>query len=260
MAHLLGAENISLEFPTKQVFKNLTIGVNEGDRIGIVGRNGDGKSTLMKLLSKRMEPDSGRVTHRSDLRIGILDQSDVLDHSMTIGEAVVGNTPEHVWAGNAKVRDVIGGLLNDLDWSKPVGQLSGGQRRRVALAALLAKDWDIVMLDEPTNHLDIEGVAWLAEHLNQRWPASQGGLLVVTHDRWFLDAICTIPGKYTTGSSTHSRVVMPPTFFNAPSVTAVRQLARRGVRTCFARSLPGFAAEHRHAPANRSSVSMPRPS
>ena len=192
MAHLLGAENISLEFPTKQVFKNLTIGVNEGDRIGIVGRNGDGKSTLMKLLSKRMDADSGRVTHRSDLRIGILDQSDVLDHSMTIGEAVVGDTPEHMWAGNPKVRDVISGLLNDLDWAKPVGQLSGGQRRRVALAALLAKDWDIVMLDEPTNHLDIEGVAWLAEHLNQRWPASQGGLLVVTHDRWFLDAICTL--------------------------------------------------------------------
>jgi ATPase subunit of ABC transporter with duplicated ATPase domains len=192
MAHLLGAENISLEFPTKQVFKNLTIGVNEGDRIGIVGRNGDGKSTLMKLLSKRMEADSGRVTHRSDLRIGILDQADVLDHSMTIGEAVVGETPEHVWAGNPKVRDVISGLLNDLDWAKPIGQLSGGQRRRVALAALLAKDWDIVMLDEPTNHLDIEGVAWLAEHLNQRWPASQGGLLVVTHDRWFLDAICTL--------------------------------------------------------------------
>ena len=192
MAHLLGAENISLEFPTKEVFKNLTIGVNEGDRIGIVGRNGDGKSTLMKLLSRRMQPDSGRVTHRSDLRIGILDQADVLDHNMTIGEAVVGDTPEHVWAGNPKVRDVIGGLLNDLDWSKPIGQLSGGQRRRVALAALLAKDWDIVMLDEPTNHLDIEGVAWLAEHLNQRWPASQGGLLVVTHDRWFLDAICTL--------------------------------------------------------------------
>ncbi len=192
MAHLLGAENISLEFPTKEVFKNLTIGVNEGDRIGIVGRNGDGKSTLMKLLSRRMQPDSGRVTHRSDLRIGILDQADVLDHSMTIGEAVVGDTPEHVWAGNPKVRDVIGGLLNDLDWAKPIGQLSGGQRRRVALAALLAKDWDIVMLDEPTNHLDIEGVAWLAEHLNQRWPASQGGLLVVTHDRWFLDAICTL--------------------------------------------------------------------
>jgi len=192
MAHLLGAENISLEFPTKEVFKNLTIGVNEGDRIGIVGRNGDGKSTLMKLLSKRIEADSGRVTHRSDLRIGILDQSDVLDHSMTIGEAVVGDTPEHVWAGNAKVRDVIGGLLNDLDWVKPIGELSGGQRRRVALAVLLAGDWDIVMLDEPTNHLDIEGVAWLAEHLNQRWPASQGGLLVITHDRWFLDEICTL--------------------------------------------------------------------
>ena len=192
MAHLLGAENISLEFPTKVVFKNLTTGVNDGDRIGIVGRNGDGKSTLMKLLSKRMEPDSGRVTHRSDLRIGVLDQSDVLDHNQTIGEAVVGDTPEYVWAGNPRIRDVIAGLLNDLDWAKPIGELSGGQRRRVALAVLLAQDWDIVMLDEPTNHLDIEGVAWLAEHLAQRWPTNQGGLLVVTHDRWFLDAICTL--------------------------------------------------------------------
>ena len=110
---------------------------------------------------------------------------------MTIGQAVVGEQAEHVWAGNAKVRDVIGGLLNDLDWAKPIGELSGGQRRRVALAALLAKDLDVVMLDEPTNHLDIEGVAWLAGHLKTRWPASQGGLFVVTHDRWFLDEVCT---------------------------------------------------------------------
>jgi ATPase subunit of ABC transporter with duplicated ATPase domains len=110
---------------------------------------------------------------------------------MTIGQAVVGDQAEHVWAGNAKVRDVIGGLLNDLDWAKPIGELSGGQRRRVALAALLAKDLDVVMLDEPTNHLDIEGVAWLAGHLKTRWPANQGGLFVVTHDRWFLDEVCT---------------------------------------------------------------------
>jgi ATPase subunit of ABC transporter with duplicated ATPase domains len=121
----------------------------------------------------------------------MLDQSDTLDPAMTIGQAVVGDQAEHVWAGNAKVRDVIGGLLNDLDWAKPIGELSGGQRRRVALAALLAKDLDVVMLDEPTNHLDIEGVAWLAGHLKTRWPANQGGLFVVTHDRWFLDAVCT---------------------------------------------------------------------
>ena len=188
---MLGAESVSLEFPTKEVFKSVTIGINDGDRIGIVGRNGDGKSTLMKILAKTLEPDSGRVTHRSNLRIGMLDQSDTLDPSMTIGQAVVGEQAEHVWAGNAKVRDVIGGLLNDLDWTKPVGELSGGQRRRVALAALLAKDLDVVMLDEPTNHLDIEGVAWLAGHLKTRWPANQGGLFVVTHDRWFLDEVCT---------------------------------------------------------------------
>ncbi len=192
MAHLLGAENISLEFPTKQVFQSVTIGINDGDRVGIVGRNGDGKSTLMKLLAKTLEPDAGRVTHRNNLRIGMLSQADSLDAKLSIGEAVVGDQPEHVWAGNAKVRDVIGGLLNDLDWSKPVGELSGGQRRRVALAALLTQDLDVIMLDEPTNHLDIEGVAWLAGHLKQRWPANQGGLFVVTHDRWFLDEVCTL--------------------------------------------------------------------
>ena len=112
---MLGAESVSLEFPTKEVFKSVTIGINDGDRIGIVGRNGDGKSTLMKILAKTLEPDSGRVTHRSNLRIGMLDQSDTLDPSMTIAQAVVGEQAEHVWAGNAKVRDVIGGLLNDLE-------------------------------------------------------------------------------------------------------------------------------------------------
>mgnify|MGYP000210941493 FL=1 len=137
MAHLLGAESLTLEFPTKKVFDNITIGVNEGDRIGIVGRNGDGKSTLLKLLNRRLEPDEGRITHRNGLTIGLLDQADVIDPGQTIGQAVVGNMPEHEWAGNAKIRDVIGGLLNDLDWQQQVGSLSGGQRRRVALAKLL---------------------------------------------------------------------------------------------------------------------------
>ncbi len=191
MAHLLGAENISHEFPTKRVFDSLTVGINEGDRIGIVGRNGDGKSTLLKILAKRMQPDEGRITWRGGLSVAMLDQSDTLDQSLTVAQCVVGDLPEHEWAGNAKIRDVISGLLNDIDWSATVGQLSGGQRRRVALARLLAGDWDVIMLDEPTNHLDIEGVAWLAGHLKNRWPASQGGLLVVTHDRWFLDEIST---------------------------------------------------------------------
>ena len=190
MAHLLGAETISLEFPTKTVFNEVTIGVNEGDRIGVVGRNGDGKSTLLKLLAKLQEPDSGRVTHRGGLKVGMLSQVDSFDDDATIGFAVVGHRPEHEWAGDPKVRDVLAGLLGDLDWQKRISELSGGQRRRVALAALLVGDWDILMLDEPTNHLDVEGVAWLAKHLNSRWSASQGGLLVVTHDRWFLDAVC----------------------------------------------------------------------
>ena len=190
MAHLLGAESISLDFPTKRVFNELTIGINEGDRIGVVGRNGDGKSTLLKLLSKQLEPNEGKVTHRGGLRVGVLDQTDSLDANDSIGNAVVGDAPEHIWAGDAKVRDVIAGLLNDLDWSRKIGELSGGQRRRVALAALLVQDLDVLMLDEPTNHLDVEGVAWLAEHLNSRWSKSSGGLIVVTHDRWFLDAVC----------------------------------------------------------------------
>ncbi len=190
MAHLLGAEDITLAFPTKEVFSGVTIGINEGDRIGVVGANGDGKSTLLKVLAKRLDVDSGRVTHRGGVRIGLLDQGDVLDGSLTIGAAVVGHTPEHVWAGDARVRDVISGLLNDLDWNQLVDELSGGQRRRVALAALLVQDLDIVMLDEPTNHLDVEGVAWLAKHLNARWSKTAGGLVVVTHDRWFLDAVC----------------------------------------------------------------------
>ena len=190
MAHLLGAETISLEFPTKTVFDAVTVGLNEGDRIGVVGRNGDGKSTLLKLLAKTLEPDSGRVTHRGQLRVGVLTQVDSFSSSLSIGEAVVGHRPEHEWAGDPKVRDVLAGLLGDFDWSKTIGELSGGQRRRVALAALLVQDFDVVMLDEPTNHLDVEGVAWLANHLNNRWSANQGGLLVVTHDRWFLDAVC----------------------------------------------------------------------
>ncbi len=192
MAHLLGAEKISLSFATTRVFENLTIGVQDGDRIGIVGRNGDGKSTLIKLFARIQEPDSGQITKRGDVRIGLLDQFDQFAPSETISHVVVGDTPKHEWAGNPKIRDIFQGLLKDFDFDQKVSELSGGQRRRVALAALLAQDWDILMLDEPTNHLDIEGVAWLAQHLKARWGKSTGGLLVVTHDRWFLDEVCNL--------------------------------------------------------------------
>lgn len=191
MAHLLGGEALHLEFPAKTVFESVTVGLNDGDRIGVVGRNGDGKSSLLRILAKRSEPDSGRVTYRGGLRVGYLDQSDILDPELTIAQAVVGDTPEHEWASKPLIRQVIDGLLGDLTWDAPIGTLSGGQRRRVALAVLLTGDWDVLMLDEPTNHLDIEGVVWLAEHIKKRWAKNSGGLLVVTHDRWFLDEIST---------------------------------------------------------------------
>lgn len=190
MAHLLGAESIGLDFPTKSVFGSVTIGINEGDRIGIVGRNGDGKSTLLSILCGRMQPDSGRVTTRGGVHIGMLDQTDTLDQSQTVGHAIVGDAQDYEWAGDAKIRDVIGGLVSDIGWDDTIGNLSGGQRRRVALAQLLVGDDDILFLDEPTNHLDVEGITWLAQHLQNRWAASSGGLLVVTHDRWFLDEVC----------------------------------------------------------------------
>ncbi|WP_454051150.1 ABC-F family ATP-binding cassette domain-containing protein [Cellulomonas sp. Marseille-Q8402] len=191
MAHLLGGEALHLSFPTKNVFDSVTVGLNEGDRVGVVGRNGDGKSSLLALLAGRLQPDSGRVTVRGGVRIGVLDQTDTLDPALTVGAAVVGDRVEHEWAGDARIRDVVSGLVGDLPWDKLVGDLSGGQRRRVALAALLAGDDDVLMLDEPTNHLDVEAVTWLARHLNRRWSANAGGLLVVTHDRWFLDEVCT---------------------------------------------------------------------
>jgi len=203
MAHLLGAEALRLEFPTRVVFDSVTLGLADGDRVGIVGRNGDGKSTLLRLLAGRMEPDAGRVTRRRDLRLGMLDQADTLDPGLTVAQAIVGEVAEHEWAGDARTRDVLAGLVADMPWDARIGTLSGGQRRRVALAALLVGDWDVIFLDEPTNHLDVEGIAWLAEHLKRRWASGAGALAVVTHDRWFLDEVCT------TTWEVHDRVVEP---------------------------------------------------
>ena len=203
MAHLLGAEALHLEFPTKVVFDRVSLGIDEGDRIGVVGRNGDGKSSLLAMLAGRLEPDGGRVTVRGGIRVGVLDQADTLDDTLTVHQAVVGDRPDHEWAGDARARDVIAGLLGDLAWDGPVAGLSGGQRRRVSLATLLVGDHDVLFLDEPTNHLDVEAISWLAEHIKRRWPANQGGLLVVTHDRWFLDEVCN------TTWEVHDRIVEP---------------------------------------------------
>ncbi|GAA1152871.1 ABC-F family ATP-binding cassette domain-containing protein [Nesterenkonia lutea] len=203
VAHLLGAEALHLEFPTRTVFDSVTIGVNEGDRVGVVGRNGDGKSSLLGMLTGRLEPDSGKVTRRKGVQFGVLDQSDDLDLDHTVGYSIVGDADDHEWASDPKIRDVISGLVSDIPWEARISELSGGQRRRVALAKLLVGEWDIIALDEPTNHLDVQGISWLANHLNRRWPRTSGGLLVVTHDRWFLDEIST------TTWEVHDRVVEP---------------------------------------------------
>ncbi len=191
MAHLLGAEAIHLEYPARVVFESTTVGVSDGDRIGIVGRNGDGKSSLLGLLTGQLRPDAGRVTQRSGLRVGALSQADILDSDATVGWSMVGDRPDHEWAGDPRIRDVVSGLVSDIAWDAVIGTLSGGQRRRVQLAGLLIGDWDVIALDEPTNHLDIEGITWLATHLRGRWARNTGGLLVVTHDRWFLDEVAT---------------------------------------------------------------------
>ena len=190
MAFLLGCENVGLEFPTAKIFDSISLGVDTGDRIGIVGRNGDGKSSLLNVLSGAYEPDTGRVVKTNTTTVGVLAQRDNLDDAETVGHAIVGDAPEYEWAADARIRDILAALTGDIAWDAPVGTLSGGQRRRVDLARVLIGDWDVIMMDEPTNHLDIEGIHWLAEHLKHRWHEGEGALLVVTHDRWFLDEVC----------------------------------------------------------------------
>ena len=190
MAILLGCDTVHLEYPTKLILDAVTLGVSEGDRIGIVGKNGDGKSSLLKVLAGTQEPDDGRVTHRRDVTVGLLGQRDDLDDAMTVHHAVVGDMPEYEWAASPRIRQILDGLIADVPWEGLVGELSGAQRRRVDPARLLIGDYDVLMLDEPTNHLDMRTISWLAAHLKSRWQPGQGGLLVVTHDRWFLDEVC----------------------------------------------------------------------
>ena len=187
----LGLEHVSLEFATKTIFKDVTQGVFEGDRIGIVGKNGDGKSTLLKLLQGAIGPDSGRVTRRNGLTFGILSQRDPLDDNATVRQAALENRQDYEWAADSKQREIVEALLGGINLEAKVGTLSGGQRRRADLARLLLHDWDILALDEPTNHLDVLTIHWLAEHLLHRWQDGQGALLLVTHDRWFLDEVCS---------------------------------------------------------------------
>lgn len=190
MAFLLGCEKVDLEFATKEVLRGVSLGIDEGDRIGIVGRNGEGKSTLLSLLAGAQLPDAGRVIKSGSVSVGLLGQSDTLDENCSVGKALVADMPAYQWAGDGRIREILEGLTRDIAWDASIKTLSGGERRRVDLARLLIGEWDVLALDEPTNHLDMPAITWLANHLKGRWRRGQGALLVVTHDRWFLDEVC----------------------------------------------------------------------
>lgn len=187
--NVVNIEEVSKAFDIKELLVGVSLGVSEGDRIGIVGRNGSGKSTLMKIIAGAETPDSGRVTKSNSARIGLLSQVDSANPESTVGEVVLGDTAKHEWASEPNIREVFTGLFGSFDdhiFDRKFGQLSGGERRRVGLAKLLINELDLILLDEPTNHLDVEGVAWLAQYLNNRKGLA---VTVVTHDRWFLDAV-----------------------------------------------------------------------
>ena len=195
MAHLLGVENLRLTVGSRLLLEDVTLGLEDGTRVGVLGPNGAGKSTFLAALAGHREPDGGRVTRTGGVSVAVLSQADDLPLGATVRTAIHGQAPEHEWASDPAVRDIHAGLIADLDLDADVATLSGGQRRRVALAAVLTRRADVVILDEPTNHLDVEGVDWLARHLQARFSGSggrgAGALVTVTHDRWFLDAICT---------------------------------------------------------------------
>ena len=187
--NLVNIEEVSKAFDIRALLERVSLGVSEGDRIGIVGRNGSGKSTLMKIIAAVEQPDQGRVTKANSVKIGLLSQVDKADPNSTVGDVVIGDRAKHEWASDSGIREVFTGLFGGFDdhlFERKFATLSGGEKRRVGLAKLLIDDLDLILLDEPTNHLDVEGVAWLAEHLNQR---KNLAVLVITHDRWFLDAV-----------------------------------------------------------------------
>lgn len=189
MAHLLSMEDAGITLGSRPILGNLTLGLDDGAKIGIVGPNGGGKSTLLKLITGELEADTGRVTRTGGLRIAILSQKDTLADT-TVREAIHGTASEHEWASERAIRELHAGLIPDVDLDRSVNELSGGQRRRVALCSVLTTEADLVILDEPTNHLDVDGVDYLHRYLDTRFSRGKGALVTVTHDRWFLDAVC----------------------------------------------------------------------
>lgn len=206
MANLISVERASLALGTAQVLDDISLGVNSGTRIGVVGRNGGGKSTLLRVLLGVQAVDTGRVTRAGGATLGMLAQGDDLDPDATVRQVVLGDRAEHVWAGDPRIRDVLTGLLGGIEaeavggLDAVVGPLSGGERRRLALASLLVADPDVLLLDEPTNHLDVEGVAWLAEHLVHHRASPDNALVAITHDRWFLDAVALMTWEVVDGT------------------------------------------------------------
>jgi ATP-binding cassette subfamily F protein uup len=244
MANLISVERATLALGTAHILDGVSLGINEGARIGIVGRNGGGKSTLMKVLHGDLALDDGRITRSGSATVGMLSQADVLDASATVREVVLRDRAEHEWAGDPRIRDVVDGLLGGLDaaamggWDAVVGPMSGGERRRLALAQILVDDPDVLLLDEPTNHLDVEGVAWLADHLVRHRARPDNALATITHDRWFLDAVADRTWEVVDGQ--------------------VEQYeGGYAATTCCARSSPGCGAGPPHARASRSSASTP---
>ncbi len=205
MANLVSVERASLALGTTHILDGVSLGVSSETRVGVVGRNGGGKSTLLRVIAGFQSVDEGRVSMLGSLTVGMLTQVDTLDPDATVRAAVLGDLPEHVWAGDPRIREILEGLLGGIDapdvggLAAIVGPLSGGERRRLALAALLAADHDLLLLDEPTNHLDVEGVAWLAEHLATRRTRPGTAVVTVTHDRWFLDAVATTTWEVVDG-------------------------------------------------------------
>ncbi len=197
MANLVSMERAVLTLGTTRLLDGVSLGVGDTERIGIVGRNGSGKSTLLRVLAGELPVQSGRIAVTTGLTSGLLGQADTLDPASTVRRIVLGGRADHEWAADPRIRDVLTGLLGDLDatglggWEAPVGPLSGGERRRIALAGQLVADPDLLLLDEPTNHLDVEGVAWLATHLAESRSRPGTALVMITHDRWFLDAVAT---------------------------------------------------------------------
>ncbi len=249
--NLVNLAAVGKGYAARTVLRDVTLGVAAGDRIGVVGRNGEGKSTLLRLIAGLEEPDAGAVTRSGGVGVALLAQGDDLDPARTVGEELIGDRAEHEWAGDPAFRSVLDGLLGGVELRRlpqgmatPIAPLSGGERRRVALARLLLDGPELLLLDEPTNHLDVEGVDWLARHLAAR----RGSMLVVTHDRWFLDAVCTATWEVADGDvhrydGGYAAYVLARA--ERERVAAVR---RSAASSSCARSSPGCAAARRRAP------------